>query len=76
MGSIRSSNVKRVAREIVENNKEAFTEDFTRNKEVLKTALTSVSKNTLNAIAGYATRTVVKNRMKLQREIEEGTVTV
>ncbi|MCL4358829.1 MAG: 30S ribosomal protein S17e [Candidatus Thermoplasmatota archaeon] len=76
MGSIRSSNVKRVAKEIVENNKDIFTEDFTRNKQILKTALISVSKNNLNEIAGYATRTVVKKRMKLQREIEEGTVTV
>ena len=76
MGSIRSSNVKRVAKEIVENNKDVFTEDFTKNKQILKTALTSVSKNNLNEIAGYATRTVVKKRMKLQREIEEGTVTL
>ncbi|MEM0156026.1 MAG: 30S ribosomal protein S17e [Thermoplasmataceae archaeon] len=76
MGSIRSSNVKRVAKEIVEKNAEAFTEDFTKNKELLKTSVTGISKNTLNAIAGYATRTVVKKRMKLQREIEEGSVTV
>lgn len=75
MGSIRSSNVKRVAKEIVENNMDAFTEDFTKNKEILKASITGISKNTLNAIAGYATRTVVKKRMKLQREIEEGTVT-
>ena len=39
-------------------------------------AASESSKNNLNEIAGYATRTVVKNRMKLQREIEEGTVTV
>jgi small subunit ribosomal protein S17e len=76
MGSIRSSNVKRVAREIVEKNTDAFTENFTKNKELLKTSVTGISKNNLNAIAGYATRVVVKKRMKQQREIEEGSVTV
>ena len=35
MGSIRPSNIKRIAEELVDNNKDLFNEDFNHNKEIL-----------------------------------------
>ncbi len=74
MGSIRPSNIKRIAIELVEMNQGTFNEDFEKNKAILKTTLTGVSKRTLNLIAGYVTRYVLKKQSRLKKDIEEGTV--
>lgn len=74
MGSIRPSNIKRIAIELVEKNQGVFNESFDKNREVLKSSLTNVSKRTLNLIAGYVTRYVLKKQSRLKKEIEEGTV--
>jgi small subunit ribosomal protein S17e len=74
MGSIRPSNIKRIAMELVEKNQGTFNESFDMNRKILKTSLTGVSKRTLNLIAGYVTRYVLKKQSRLKKEIEEGTV--
>lgn len=74
MGSIRPSNIKRIAIELVEKNPGVFNENFDKNRDVLKSSLTNVSKRTLNLISGYVTRYVLKKQARLKREIEEGTV--
>lgn len=74
MGSIRPSNIKRIAIELVEKNQGSFNENFDKNREILKSSLTGVSKRTLNLIAGYVTRYVLKKQSRLKKEIEEGTV--
>ncbi|MEM0159025.1 MAG: 30S ribosomal protein S17e [Thermoplasmataceae archaeon] len=74
MGSIRPSNIKRISSELVEEHKDLFNEDFVRNREILKATMKGVSKRTLNHIAGYVTRYVIKKKSRLQKEIEQGTV--
>lgn len=73
MGSIRPSNIKRIAMELVEKNQGTFNENFDKNKAILKTSLSGVSKRTLNLISGYVTRYVLKKQSRLKKEIEEGT---
>ncbi|MCL4420916.1 MAG: 30S ribosomal protein S17e [Candidatus Thermoplasmatota archaeon] len=74
MGSIRPSNVKRIAEELVDKNQDLFNESFDSNKELLKTSMKDASKKTVNAVAGYVTRYVIKKRVKHQKEVEEGSV--
>ncbi len=71
MGSIRSSNVKRIAERLVEENRDLFTKDFRKNREVLIRVLSGASKKLLNAIAGYVTRYVIKKETREKREAEE-----
>jgi len=74
MGSIRPSNVKRIAEELVDKNQNMFTENFENNKELLKKSMNDASKKTVNAVAGYVTRYVLKKKVRHQKELEEGTV--
>ena len=74
MGSIRPSNVKRIAEELVDKNQDLFNENFDSNKALLKTSMKDASKKTVNAVAGYVTRYVIKRRVKHQKEVEEGSV--
>lgn len=71
MGSIRQSNIKRIAEEFVEMHGDAFNEDFYNNKQIVKSSISGVSKKTMNLIAGYITRNVKKQKARLSREIEE-----
>ncbi|GGM78251.1 30S ribosomal protein S17e [Thermogymnomonas acidicola] len=72
MGSIRPSNIKRIAEDLVEKNPGYFTEDFYKNREMLKGVITGVSKRTENLIAGYVTRYVLKKKARQKKEEEEG----
>ncbi len=72
MGSIRSSNIKRISEELVENNKGLFNEDFAHNKELLAGFIDkTVTKKTANAIAGYVTRYILKKKSKEKNELEQ-----
>ena len=72
MGSIRSSNIKRISVDLVDKNKDLFNEDFKHNKEILhKFIAKSVTKKTLNAIAGYVTRYNIKKKSKEKNEMEQ-----
>lgn len=73
MGSIRQSNIKRIAEEFVEKHGDAFNEDFYNNKEIVKGSISGVSKKTMNLIAGYITRNIKKQKARLDREMEENT---
>ncbi len=70
MGNIRPSNIKAIAESMVESNPEAFSQDFHKNRELVKSRVTGVSKKTLNAISGYITRYVIKKNTKLKKEME------
>ncbi len=74
MGSIRPSNIKRIAEDLVDKNPNLFNSDFHQNREILKNSMTSVSKRTLNLISGYVTRYVIKKETRTKKEIEEGTI--
>lgn len=58
MGNIRTSFVKRLARELVENHQGVFTADFEENKKLVMEHSTVSTKHLRNKIAGYVTRIV------------------
>lgn len=56
MGNIRTAFVKRIAKELVENNPGKFTLDFEENKKLAEKLSTVNTKHLRNKIAGYITR--------------------
>lgn len=62
MGRIKTKDIKRLAIQIHEKYKDSFTEDYARNKEILKELLKQTgeeqSKRATNKIAGYILRQV------------------
>ncbi len=71
MGSIRSSNVKKIAENLVDNSGEEFGLDFAKNREIVKAYISGTSKKTLNSVAGYVTRYMIKKESRRKREEEE-----
>ncbi len=55
MGNIKTSFVKRVARELYESHVDKFTTDFSKNKEIIAELIDIKSKKLRNIIAGYVT---------------------
>lgn len=60
MGQVRQRNVKRIARELVEEYPDVFTTDFQANKDVLKEYDVFESKYMRNHVAGYIVRVLQK----------------
>lgn len=58
MGNIRTSFVKRLAKELVETHKDQFTTDFDENKKLVMEFTTVSTKHLRNKIAGYVTRLI------------------
>lgn len=58
MGNIRTSFVKRTAKELVETYEGQFTTDFDKNKKLVEEFSTVSTKHLRNKIAGYVTRVV------------------
>ena len=52
MGSIRPQYVKKIAIELASSKPELFTENFHKNRELLKTVITGASKKDFNEITG------------------------
>ncbi len=71
MGSIRSSNIKRIAENLVDNSGEGFSLEFVHNRDIVKALITGTSKKNLNAVAGYVTRYMLKKETRRKREEEE-----
>lgn len=55
MGNIKTSFVKRIGKNLYEKNKDKFSLDYSRNKEVIKGLIDIKSKKLRNVIAGYVT---------------------
>jgi len=55
MGNIKTSFVKRVGRQLYDKHAEKFTEDYSKNKELIKGLIDIRSKKLRNIIAGYVT---------------------
>jgi small subunit ribosomal protein S17e len=55
MGRIRTSLIKKMAKELLEKYEERFSDDFEQNKKVLEEIAEIPSKNIRNRIAGYIT---------------------
>jgi len=60
MGNIKTSFVKKTAKRLHDQHGEKFTDDFTKNKEIIKELIDIRSKKLRNIIAGYVTN--LKNR--------------
>ncbi len=58
MGRIKTSLVKRIGEKIYEQYKDKFSDDFEKNKEIVKQILPIHSKKMINVITGYITRLV------------------
>jgi small subunit ribosomal protein S17e len=58
MGRVRTMLIKKIAMRIFEENKEKFSDDFEKNKEILKEILKVKSKKIRNKVAGYITKIV------------------
>jgi len=58
MGNIRTSFVKRIAKEMIETHENKFTTDFEDNKILVEDLSTVSSKHLRNKIAGYVTRLI------------------
>ncbi len=56
MGRIKTHLTKRIAKDLIEQYRDRFTNDFSKNKEVLKTMVTFESKRMRNIVVGYITR--------------------
>jgi small subunit ribosomal protein S17e len=56
MGRIKTTQIKRITREIMQAHGAEFTKDFDQNKKVVDGMLDGGSKKMRNVIAGYATR--------------------
>ncbi len=56
MGRIKTTAVKRLARQAISHNPKAFTADFAKNKQVLHSITPIESKKIRNIVAGYITK--------------------
>lgn len=63
MGRIKTIFIKRVGRELFEANSDKFTEDYSKNKDLVRELAIIQSKKMLNVIAGYVTS--LKKQKKL-----------
>ncbi len=61
MGNIRTSFVKRTAKELIETHRRKFTTDFAENKKLVEQYSTVSTKHLRNKIAGYVTRLIKNN---------------
>ena len=62
MGRIKTILVKRVTKKLVEEHKDEFSEDYNKNKEVLRKYINVRSPKIRNVIAGYTTRLVKQSK--------------
>ena len=66
--------IKRISLQLLERQKNAFTSDFDKNKEVLATCAVIRSKSVRNKVAGYITGIMVESQQETANEKEGGTV--
>ena len=67
MGRIKTKLVKRITKQLIAKHKEDFTEDYTKNKEVLKKYVDIKSTKIKNVIAGYTVRLIKQSKENKQR---------
>ena len=58
MGRIKTKMIKRVTQQLMEEHKDTFSEDYVKNKELIKEYLEINSPKISNIIAGYITKLV------------------
>lgn len=74
MGRKGLDRIKRISLKLLEIQKNAFTSDFDKNKEVLATCAVIRSKHVRNKVAGYITSMVVESQQSTASEKEDNIV--
>ena len=69
MGRIKTVLVKRITKQLVSEHKEDFSEDYNKNKEVLKKYISTKSPKIKNVIAGYVSRLVKQSNQGKERRM-------
>lgn len=74
MGSVRTEQIKRTARELIRRFPDRFSNDFEDNKHVVATLTQGATPKVRNQIAGYITRTLaqVQTESSINESEEEG----
>lgn len=67
MGRIKTAQIKRVTRELMELHGSEFTDNFEKNQEIVGKLISTPSKKLRNKIVGYVTKLVGRNK-----KLEEG----
>ena len=67
MGRIKTVLVKRITKKLVSEHKDYFSEDYNKNKEVLKKYIITKSPKIKNVIAGYVSRLVKQSNQGKER---------
>ena len=67
MGRIKTILVKRITKKLVAEHKDDFSEDYNKNKEVLKKYIITKSPKIRNVIAGYTTRLIKQSKENKQK---------
>ncbi len=62
MGRVKTKLVKRTAVKLLRNNKDKFTDDFSKNNPVVNDLLHNPNKKLRNIVSGYITRLVRQNK--------------
>ena len=73
MGKVRTSLVKRTARELLQAYPDLFTDNFETNKKLVSALTEWKSKKLRNQVAGYITSLVKQRLANLKREEAQGT---
>lgn len=63
MGRIKTIFIKRVGRELFEANADKFSDDYSKNKNLVRELADIDSKKTLNVVAGYVTTLKKQKRL-------------
>ena len=64
MGRIKTKIVKRLTQQLMAEHKDAFSDDYVKNKEIMRTYLDVNSRKLGNIIAGYITKLVKSEKNK------------
>lgn len=71
MGKVRTEQVKRIARELVERYPDKFTANFENNKKLVESLINISSTKQRNRIAGYVTRLLSSMQTSQASEVFE-----
>ncbi|MBS3102074.1 30S ribosomal protein S17e [Candidatus Woesearchaeota archaeon] len=70
MGRVKTVLIKRTSKKLFGKFGEEFTDDFTKNKEIVEKHTNIASRKIMNMVAGYATRLVKQSKQeKVPRKI-------
>lgn len=67
MGRIKTIRVKHITKQLVKEHKEEFSEDYNKNKEILKKYIRTKSPKIMNVIAGYVARLIKQSKQEKEK---------